>query len=242
MRGVMRGVMRGARLPPEGDYTPLLLNGPLWLSPQDASTITLNGSDVSDIADKSGNGNDFAQTTAVIQPLYNTTGINGRNTITCVHANDEHLLNTNFVHNTGTGDFYFAGLGFVTDNTLRNGLLYFRDADKVFFWSDDTADPEYGTSAENKFSSLAMVNDTNYAMEFWRDGTSVRCRQNGTLDTDSQINTNSHGGTETRLRYPSTEFGVNWGGDIGDCMFLPSLPSQSLRDQNRDYLMNEWGI
>jgi hypothetical protein len=44
----------------------------LWLDSTDASTITLNGSNVSQWNDKSGYGNNVQQTTASKQPLYTT--------------------------------------------------------------------------------------------------------------------------------------------------------------------------
>lgn len=43
----------------------------------DTSTITLNGSTISQVRDKSGNSRHFDQATAVNQPTFNATGING---------------------------------------------------------------------------------------------------------------------------------------------------------------------
>lgn len=50
----------------------------LWLDADDASTITLNGSDVSQWDDKSGNGRNAVQATAANQPAYSATNINGK--------------------------------------------------------------------------------------------------------------------------------------------------------------------
>jgi hypothetical protein len=50
----------------------------LWLDGDDSSTITLNGSNVSQWDDKSGNGYNATQTTAANQPLYNSTGLNNK--------------------------------------------------------------------------------------------------------------------------------------------------------------------
>jgi len=50
----------------------------LWLDAEDASTITLNGSTVSQWADKSGNNRHFSQATAASQPAYNLTAFGGR--------------------------------------------------------------------------------------------------------------------------------------------------------------------
>ena len=54
----------------------------LWLDADDASTITLNGSNVSQWDDKSGNGNNVAQATATNQPTYTASGLNGKPVLT----------------------------------------------------------------------------------------------------------------------------------------------------------------
>ncbi len=51
----------------------------LWLDGDDTDTITLNGSDVSQWDDKSGNNYDVMQSTAVKQPTYILDGMNNRN-------------------------------------------------------------------------------------------------------------------------------------------------------------------
>jgi hypothetical protein len=64
-------------------WTPAAL-GPslaLWFDAADTSTITLNGSNVSQWNDKSGNARNFAQATAASQPAYLPTGYNGRPTL-----------------------------------------------------------------------------------------------------------------------------------------------------------------
>jgi hypothetical protein len=50
----------------------------LWLDANDASTITLNGSTVSQWNDKSGNNRNFTQGSATNQPTYNATGLNNK--------------------------------------------------------------------------------------------------------------------------------------------------------------------
>jgi hypothetical protein len=60
-------------------WTPADLTGlALWLDADDSSTITLNGSTVSQWDDKSGNDRHATQATAVSQPAYNATGLNGK--------------------------------------------------------------------------------------------------------------------------------------------------------------------
>jgi hypothetical protein len=60
----------------------------LWLDAADASTITLNGSSVSQWNDKSGNNRHFSQSSATWQPAYWTAAINGRNALAFDGVND----------------------------------------------------------------------------------------------------------------------------------------------------------
>ena len=57
-------------------WTPQLVTTDLWLDASDASTITLNGSTVSQWSDKSGNNRNFTQATAASQPGYSTGALN----------------------------------------------------------------------------------------------------------------------------------------------------------------------
>jgi hypothetical protein len=64
-------------------WTPAELTGlAMWLDAADASTITLNGSDVSQWNDKSSSGFNASQATAANQPTYSATGFNGKPTVT----------------------------------------------------------------------------------------------------------------------------------------------------------------
>lgn len=60
-------------------WTPAQLpNLALWLDAADASTITLNGSNISQWNDKSGNERNATQATAAYQPVYTVNAINGK--------------------------------------------------------------------------------------------------------------------------------------------------------------------
>ena len=76
-------------------WTPAELTGlALWLDAADSSTITLNGSDVSQWDDKSGNGIDFLQGNAAAQPAYTPVGIGGKPSLT--FTGQESLTNTSW--------------------------------------------------------------------------------------------------------------------------------------------------
>jgi len=54
----------------------------LWLDAEDTDSITLNGSNVAQWDDKSGNGRNVSQATAANQPTYTASGLNGKPVLT----------------------------------------------------------------------------------------------------------------------------------------------------------------
>jgi len=71
-------------------WTPVQLGASLalWLDANDTSTITLNGSMVSQWADKSGNGRNVSQATATSQPAYDTVAFNSKPALVFDGVND----------------------------------------------------------------------------------------------------------------------------------------------------------
>jgi len=69
-------------------WTPAQLSTALWLDAADASTITLNGSTVSEWMDKSGNARHATQATAANQPTYTLNGLGGKPVLTFDGVND----------------------------------------------------------------------------------------------------------------------------------------------------------
>jgi len=68
----------------------------LWLDAADASTVTLNGSTVSQWDDKSGNGRNASQATASLQPTYTTNGLNGKPVLSFDGSDDELTITSSF--------------------------------------------------------------------------------------------------------------------------------------------------
>ncbi|MFM6254888.1 MAG: hypothetical protein ACKPEQ_38110, partial [Dolichospermum sp.] len=76
-------------------WTPALISTVLWLDAADASTITFNGSNVSQWNDKSGNGRNAIQATANHQPSYQTQGFNGKPTVAWPNISNARHLRVN---------------------------------------------------------------------------------------------------------------------------------------------------
>jgi len=95
---------------PVGPWNPAQLGADLalWLDADDADTITLNGSDVSQWNDKSGNGNHVSNGAASTQPAYLTTGWNGKPTVSFTKAGLEFLFRDGVSNFAANNDYTLA--------------------------------------------------------------------------------------------------------------------------------------
>lgn len=73
-------------------WTPANISTALWLDAADASTITLNGSNVSQWNDKSGNNRNATQATATNRPAYNASGFNSKGIVSFTQASVHNLV------------------------------------------------------------------------------------------------------------------------------------------------------
>lgn len=96
-------------------WNPSMLGPALWLDAADASTITLNGSTVSQWSDKSGNGFHVTQSTASAQPTYQATGFNSQPTVFFDASDDEMSCSPTSV--SSQGDLFYAAVFQMFSNT-----------------------------------------------------------------------------------------------------------------------------
>ena len=107
-----------------GAWTPAELEGlALWLDANDASTITLNGSTVSQWNDKSGNENHVSNATASTQPDYLATGWSGQPTIGFTRLGLEFLFKQNVANFSANGDFTIASAFEFLETTNRWDMI-----------------------------------------------------------------------------------------------------------------------
>jgi hypothetical protein len=89
------------------DWTPSNIATSLWLDAADSSTITLNGSSVSGWSDKSGNGRNASQATALQQPTYTSNAQNGYGIISFDGSNDNLDISSTTLITSGNSNFGF---------------------------------------------------------------------------------------------------------------------------------------
>ena len=102
-------------------WTPQAVSTSIWLDANDSTTITLNGSNVSQWSDKSGNSRHISQGTAASQPTYAATGLNSKGLITFDGSNDI-LLNASVGAN-GVSNFTIISVFRVITETADDILM-----------------------------------------------------------------------------------------------------------------------
>jgi hypothetical protein len=204
----------------------------LWLDATDASTITLNGSNVSQWNDKSGNARHVSQSTAVNQPQYEATGLNGRPTFNWGSA-----INNKGLRNDAVSNF--------------NPTRYFIVAEY------DGSDPfnEYAGLVAHNFIANPDVVMTQNTGTGWFAGTSF-FHNGATSATTTALPTISQpfvaasnfaqSANRTNLFVGNDRFlpGLTrgWRGKISEVIAIDYVPSVAERNRAEGYLAWKWGL
>lgn len=217
-----------------------------WYDPSDATSVTLSGSNVTQIANKvSGGGfNLTPSSTGATTVTYNTAAINGLNTVT-MSLNGKYLTNTSSLGNMPT----FSYFGIVNYTTyVANKFLLSNDSINVVFGSHpSSAVPYYKTSAgstSNTSMNLVPTIGSTVLLSMVDYGTYVNVYMNGILianepigyTTNKMFNTLCIGGNVVN----SANYTIN--GKLGEIQLYNKAVSDTERKQIEYYLMNKWGL
>lgn len=229
----------------------------VWFDASDSSTITLNGSAVSQWNDKSGNGYNASQITANNQPAYTSNARNGLAAVTFDGSNDS-LVTSSF------SDGWTAFTSFIVYQAtgIANGfcLLWTRSTDRqraiVLNTSAGIGFPfsirgHLNVNTQNDYDSTAYASfNTWYYLTSQWDGsaseksTAFTGRANGT-NRPNQLS----GGfvtsnvANTVLRIGNRSDGTRpVAGSIGEILVYSSSLSITDRDRVESYLKTKWGF
>ena len=225
-------------------WTPANITTALWLKANDSSTITLNGSTVSQWRDKSGNNRHASQATAASQPTYAATGFNGKPTIQFDGINDQlnlvqfaQVSNQNIfavVDTTSIGAGYRQFLA-RTSGTVNNLAIY--------FGGDDTG---------NGISYRPMIYWNSGARASW--GAAVRSKAiiRWSFSAGATALTQVNGQTPVTQSFAASEL-TSWASiclsvaqqadiDLSELIITPSTPTAADLDNLLGYLAWDWDL
>jgi hypothetical protein len=216
-------------------WNPTFIETALWLDAADASTVTLNGSTVSQWNDKSGNGRHLAQATATDQPAYISSGLNGKNVIR-LDAGDSL---SNEVVNLPVGSsartmyaVYTPRLRAGVNDILAQGVLlqqgrWFR----LEFRSSPPGDPYFAGYIQDLTDSTAPTLTTKIGGITY-DGTTGTLYRDGSQIAQSTLALNTDG---NRLF-------IRMIGDIAEAVFVSQSLTVTERQKLEGYLAHKWGL
>lgn len=242
-------------------FSPGSLGPLLWLDAADASTITLNGTDVSAWANKGVMGGSFVQTVAAIQPLYETspTGFNGLAAVYISKTSSDYLyfappttavsagtvcIVARTVSSTGGLQVHFDMGAYTADGSL---MLYSDAAasNLLINWKN------VGESRQ-QYAYGSRIGATIF--EYWDVDPGANGANpgrylavNGTAQSLSSVATGgSNGSTNTTQRW---SLGAAGGGTsyfcdirVGEVLVFPTQLSAGNRSDVTFYLKTKWGI
>ena len=220
-------------------WTPAQISTALWLDAADASTITLNGSTVSQWNDKSGNGRNVSQPTASAQPTSNTRTLNGLNVLDFnvdiigrstpfVTINTPWLVYSVITFDSFTGNPVYIGLQGAQTTHIgwsSNGNIQFYN-------------PATGVVG---LSGSVITANTPALVGVQYDTTNLTGIYNGaaqgspavTIPADTALfNIGSHASGASNY----------FDGAIGEIVFIQSTVSLSNRQKLEGYLAWKWGL
>lgn len=261
-----------------GGFSPKNLPGlKIWLDAADidgdysTANNPSNGTSVATWTDKSGNGNNAAQATALLQPIVTTNSINGLPVVE-FNGSTQYLdfgdkLNTTFGGTDSKFSVYIVGnFDSLNDEALlskymstsRQFALYLENTNKITLEAYQTL---ASGNARTVRGNTVLTTSTSYLLSCVYDGsvdtndgadrplfrinstnqTNTLSSSSGTLG-DIQNNGTAHLGLGAGVDNTGTSTGSFMDGRIGEIVVYSGALVAGQRLQLRNYFHNKWGI
>lgn len=219
-------------------WTPADIQTLLWFDASDSNSITLNGNNVSQWNDKSGNAYNGTQAVAASQPLY-TGSLNNKNV---VYFNSDGLslplidyvdrnMSVYAVFNKTANSSYQVVL--TAAKAAANSVAILASVGPGRWGSYTSIDVNASTTVDSNYSIFSMVGDVPInRVNFWKNGT-----DNGTVDgywTANTVFNSSYIGTD--------QYGSVFFGNLAEIVYVNQTNSTSDRQRMEGYLAWKWGL
>lgn len=237
--------------PGTASFSPLSLSPAVWFDANDASTVTLVSSAISQVNDKSGNSRHATQATSAERPTYPSA-----------------ILNAKPVFRFGSGQWLYTAATLLGGTDVTIFLVTANPASSQANLSD-ILDYEHSASSGQLSNWVIQqdgtTNNTNYfaynytgtsfvttsnfstsgsrVQAIRKNGSSVVVSQNGTQTTQTlQSGLNSQTRQIGIARNVNATLGRQWLGDIGEIIIFSSALSDTNLQKIEGYLAWKWGL
>jgi uncharacterized repeat protein (TIGR02543 family) len=222
-------------------WSPLELSPKLWLDASDDETITLNGTTVSQWADKSG-FNRHATASGTSQPTATPAGLNGKRVLTFDGGTDVLNVDLDFLAGVSHSAFivakpttysniYGAANGSAGANSLHVGFSSATNY-RMNYWGND-----YEPALTSNFRA-GSANVLNFA---WTAGVGKQIFANGSSE-GSNTNAGTIGTMSGGGRIGRTTGHPFFGGDIAEFIAITGTVGLAERQALEGYLAHKWGL
>lgn len=215
-------------------WTPAKIVTDLWFDPSDASTITLNGSNVSQMLDKSGNNNHASQAGGSNQPPYTVGGLNGKNVIT--FAASKWLSFTSYSFKADTTFYGIINRFSVGVNTFAFGAAGTSWGFPFWATTASAMNVSYNDSAQLTFSNIS--NGNHIISTKREDADKTRLYMDGTESGTGQNNL-ALGGVINYIGRANSVYVTHM---VGELIMLPAAHGLADRQKMEGYLAYKWGL
>ena len=211
----------------------------LWLDAEDAASITLNGSTVSQWNDKSGNARHVSQATAASQPTYTLNGLNGKPVLTFDGIDD--FMSVPDFNNAVSLALIGSGGGAAAALISGAAPALFSPA-----WNTNGASIQYRGRTDTTVRQVSFGGaSTNFSIGFTSldaANSEVRLSGNGGAQTSFSQTINSADTTINTLGRDFQGAQQFANGRIAEIVVASSLLSTGNRQKLEGYLAHKWGL
>ena len=236
-------------------FNPKSISGlKLWLDVANTSSLTFNGSTVSQVNDLSGNGFHAAQSTANNQPTYQATGTNGKPTL--FFDSTDLLLSSatiaDYFRNPTTGpEFTLIAVSFWPTSASGGSFIVGSDAQangRVLMVSNygaagntifDIVDASGGRLLFNTATNETVV---PHVVTVYRHTSSMAYRVDGAVRASKTDATGNFSATSARLQFGKCDGGVSTSMYLSEAVVYAAALSASDIAKAERGLAKKWGI
>jgi hypothetical protein len=224
-------------------WTPSQITTLAWYDASNASTITLSGSNVSQINDLSGNNYNATQSISANQPLYSGS-INGLNVMTFDGATDKlELPSIAFPSNYQMSAYFVAQATTVASFGVLM-VLWKAGSDSVGYLSSIFGST-WGSYTQNPIQSNAeLLTNPFFIGAISTTGSSpyVVFSTNGTLNNYGGGNPFNGSSVFSSGSIGNDQYGSAFNGKWGEAVIVPQYDGTAERERMEGYLAWKWGL
>ena len=234
------------------NWSPSQITTALWLDAADASTVTLNGSTVSQWNDKSGNERHATQATAGNQPTYLTNEINGKSVLDWDGSTDSMTISggSTKLHSALSGNNNHSVAMVIKPDVISNSPVLFHEPINSWQFLIELNTPAglywgYTTAGYRTYTAGAfgVANTASFFVLIKNTSTTGDAYVGGTIASTYSSNFNS---TPTMTAdillgsYSSPSY--NYNGKFAEIIVSTDAWDSTTRQTVEGYLAHKWGL